>query len=400
VSAVPAVDAREARAGARARIGLAFDGGRIAVSSDDAQELRRLQEFFDCGFEDAPSLACERSVDVVVDPDAFDRLAPVAAPSEGPLVEGFAGDVSSVMLRRLAPDGPREVYLDPRGALLLVVSADGARVEIVVRERTRALFTPLMRTVRELAMARTVATGGVLVHGAAVLAGRGSIVLSGPKRSGKTTLLMALLLEGGVAYVANDRCVLRPDGAGASVLGLPTIVSVRRDSLERFPSARARLAGIRPEVAAAWDAAPSTESDVAADRASAGMSPPELRRLLGAPACASGGPVAGLVFPRIEGGPSRLTMRRLGAEEALRRFEQGLFRAGHASPLGEVLLPRASGDLRSVAREAAARMGRRVAAEVPCFDCALGGDGPPSAEECRALVEAVSEAGLRAERRS
>jgi energy-coupling factor transporter ATP-binding protein EcfA2 len=240
-----------------------------------------------------------------------------------------------------------------------------------------------MRVVRELAMARTVSTGGLLVHAAAVrTAGGGVVVLCGPKGSGKTTLVMSLLVHApGAAYVANDRCVVRANGSGtaATVRGLPTLVSIRSDTLERFPVVRARLDGVRPE---------------AASRPRATVTPPEFLELVGRPARAPGGPLLALVFPRVGAGPNRLALRRLGPAEAEARLREGLFRAGRTSPLGDVFVPPGA-EPAAVAgrvREEADRAVRRLAADVPCFECLLGGGAPPGAAECRALLANVGAA--------
>jgi hypothetical protein len=371
------------------RVGLRYEGCRFSVRASDVEDLRWLAGFLASGFEEAPAAPADHEVELVVGAEACDALSSEEARDVASL-EGFAADSDPILLERIADDGARAVYRDPRHPILFRVERGAARVEVLARERSRSARTALMRVVRELAMARVVRTGGVLVHGAVVATPRGAVVLAGPKRSGKTTLLLALLLAREGAYVANDRCVLREEGGALSVRGLPTIVSLRRDALERFPAARARLAEVRPEVAAAWEAGGASGPGATLEAPRASVSPPELLRLLGAAPAASSAPLRALVFPRIGGGPRALSLRRLEPEEALRRFEAGLFRAGRASPLAEVFVPADASEVAELARASAARLGRRVAAEIPCFECAIGGEGAPSAEECRALVEAIA----------
>jgi hypothetical protein len=230
-----------------------------------------------------------------------------------------------------------------------------------------------MRVVRELTMERVVASGGLLLHAAALAGARGSVALCGPKRSGKTTLLMALLSSGAGAYVANDRCVLRGTDGRASLRGLPTLVSIRRDTLERFPAAQARLASVRPDA----------DGGERAERPNVSLSPPEFCELLGGCPRASGGPLLALLFPRIGDAPTPLRAQRLAQGEALARLRAGLFRAGHASPLGEVFAP-GRAPAPSDASLAA------LAARVPAYDCLLAGDAAPDAEACRRLLASLA----------
>jgi hypothetical protein len=290
----------------------------------------------------------------------------LGTPGGGALAEGFARDSEPALLERWPSSRPGRVFRDTRAPLFYEVSEDVHRVEILARERTRKTRTALMRVVRELAMDRVVATGGLLVHGSAVATGGGTVVMCGPRRSGKTTLLIALLHAPGTRYVANDRCVVRVGEGGATVRGLPTLVSIRRDTLDHFPEVRRRLAAARP------DLGPGSE-----ERPRFSLGPPELCALLGGCAREPGGPLQALVFPHVTADPARLGLRRLGAAEALERLRQGLFRAEHASPLGEVFASRDAGS-----RSASAGVERWLAERVACFECRLGGGAAPGPEEC------------------
>jgi hypothetical protein len=354
---------------------LRYEDCLVSVTSAERSDLDWLAAFLACGFERAPVGAAQRRVALNVDAAAYDRLLACGAPGSGAPVEGFARDAEPSLLERWPASGPASVFRDPRKAVFYRVTDGGASVEILARERGPRCRTTLMRVVRELTMDRVVASGGILVHGAAIGVGGGVVVICGPKRSGKTTLLMAMLERAGVRYVANDRCVLRLTPAGASVRGLPTLVSVRRDTLARFPAARARLGSVRPDLAGAEQA----------QRPSFSMSPPEFCELMGDCPRASGGPLLALLFPRIGEDAAPLSWRRLGAEEALARLRAGLFRAGHASPLGQAFVSAAAAA--ADARDADHRL---VAERIPGFACSLGGDAAPGEQDCRRLLESVT----------
>jgi hypothetical protein len=355
--------------------GFRFEDCRIAVGSTDVADLRWLAAFLDGSFQEVPAAPSDPHVELIVDANAYRRLFRRGRPGHAPLVEGFANDSKPVWLERWSRIGSASVFHSDRHRIFYVVAPDGAHVTILALERTPKCRTTLMRVVREFAMDRVVSTGGILVHGAAIGVPGGVVVMCGPKRSGKTTLLMAMLESAVARYIANDRCVLRREETTVSVRGLPTLVSIRRDTLERFPAARARLGRVRPDLG---------ESELA-QRPSFSVSPPVFCELMGGCPRESGGPLRALLFPRITGNPTALSVRRLDPPEALERFRAGLFRAGHASPLGQVFVSRPDGSSFSTRADH-----RWIAETVPSFDCQLGGDEAPGADGCRAILESVT----------
>ena len=354
---------------------LRFEDCSLTVTSSERADLGWLSSFLACGFEEVPDAACDRRVQLSVDAAAYDRLLAKGRAGSGAPVEGFAGDSTPALLEPWPSNGSASTFHDPRHSIFYLVSEDAARVEILARERTSHCRTTLMRVVRELTMDRVVSTGGILVHGSAIGLERGVVVISGPKRSGKTTLLMAVLGIPGTSYVANDRCVVRPGKAAVSVRGLPTLVSIRCDILEHFPAARERLGSIRPDLAGMKRG----------ERSSFSLSPPEFCELMGDCPRESGGRLLALIFPRITDAPAPLTLRRLDAAEALERLRTGLFRAGYASPLGQAFVSRAGGSASSRCEDQ-----RRIAETIPSFDCRIRTGEIPGKDACRGLLEGVT----------
>ena len=107
-------------------------------------------------------------------------------------------------------------------------------VDIAGQQGDARLGLAAMRTVRELALVQSLRPGDVELHAACVQTEGRTIVLAGPKRAGKTTLV-SRLASVGAGIVANDRVILRPSGPGWEVMGVPSIVSVRRGTLRLLP---------------------------------------------------------------------------------------------------------------------------------------------------------------------
>lgn len=360
-------------------IDLRYENDVISVAAPAADDLTWLAEALACGFAtvDAAPAAPAASVQLIIDAAAHDALLAGGRRAAGD-VEGFAQDADRYVLEPWQGDADDACLRDPRIPAFYRIDRRRRRVEILARAAGPRWRMALLRVVRELAMDRVVAAGGVLVHGAAVASAAGVIAISAPKRHGKTTLLLSLLEHTGAAYVSNDRCVLRVGAGGAdgaTVRGLPTIVSITRDGLARFPALRDRLFAARPALAAG-------EENV-------GLAPQEFTALLTSPRAASG-PAAAFLFPSVTTNPRRLTLRRLDAAEALPRFRAGLFRSAQDTLLGEVF--RLDSPPGLTPWQAGESAGRWLAAHRPCFAVELGGDAAPDASECRDLLDAVAAA--------
>jgi hypothetical protein len=352
-----------------------FENWTIDVTTPDPADLRWLAGFLDPSFEEVPGAPADCWVELVIDRTAYRRLARLGRPGHGPLVEGFANDAKPAWLERWARAASATIFHQDRHGLFYVVADDAAHVMIFAAERTPRCRVTMMRVVRELAMNRVVATGDLLVHGAAIAVSGGVVVICGPKGSGKTTLLMSMLRTGAADYVANDRCVLRPDGTGLRVRGLPTLVSIRRDTLAWFPSARSDLERLRPDLFDP-DPAPGPRYSV---------SPPEFCHLFGDCRRVGGGPLRALLFPRITDDPRPLSVGRLEPPAAAERVRAGLFRAGQASPLGQAFVGAGNGSAVSMPIDP-----EWIAECVPSFACELGSGRAPGDEDTRALLRRVT----------
>jgi hypothetical protein len=205
-------------------------------------------------------------------------------------------------------------------------------VTIVSAPGNRDVRSALFSVVRELATNHAQRAGDLLLH-ASVFAvdGRG-VVIAGPKKAGKTTLLVRALHRGGAEYVANDRVLITAEACPRAV-GVPTVVRLRRGTLDLFPALARSLdaAGYQHRLTlaeAADDPGPRPASPGGARR----VSHAQLCRVMGVGArseCA----IAALVFPRITEEPGEFALRPLARDEVVARLEGALFgaRAGRST---------------------------------------------------------------------
>ena len=350
---------------------LRFGDLRIRVASADPRDLAWLREFLGPAVAGGADGAADCVVRLTVDADRHARLSAAARAARRRPAACFALDTAMIRLPAWS-SGPRERTIhDAEYACFYIVRGGGAEVEILARQpdRWRGRI-PLMRVVRELAMNHAVARGGLLVHAAALDLGARGIVVAGPRRAGKTTLLTWLLGEPDARYIANDRVVIGCGTRGFLIRGVPTIVTLRAAMLRRFPGLRRRLArsGYNPclslrEVRAAGPGSIATD-----EQGRLHLSPAQYRELL-ATRGAGGGRLHVLVFPRLTHRRGGLEVRRLTAAAAARRLRAALFRAAFRRKGSDVFAP-----FRAAAPEGASALVHRLAARVPCFECRVGAD--------------------------
>jgi hypothetical protein len=283
------------------------------------------------------------------------------------------------------------VLEDERYASWLEVGSAGTRV--VALPETRAPRVALMRVVREIATAcRKGEPAALAVHAAGFsMAGRTVLVL-GPKTSGKTTLLLHVLATGAARLLANDR--VRVDWVGAEAapraVGVPTFVRVRPATLAIFPElARGLPAGLRAllytfrELAAlragdASDLPPRADGHLV-------LTPAQLCRQVGARP-ARGGPLAAVLLLERAPGETEPEWRLepLGRDEACAALLANRYGLAARAESPTVFAERLGAAAPSEPVEA--ELARRVAERVPVLRCRVGFTGRPEPERAAALL--------------
>ncbi len=181
-----------------------------------------------------------------------------------------------------------------------------------------------LRVVREMATVDALAVGGRIQLHAACLAWEGRcLVLAGPKRAGKTTLLARLAASTGAAIVTNDRLILRDTPHGWQVTGVPTIVSVRPGTMRRLPDLFRTVPAMPRPVDLTLQEAISAAArvGVVTEPSQLSLSPAQLAHEVGS-RLSQGGPLACLAVIGVDAGVGDFHLRRLSRAEATETIEE------------------------------------------------------------------------------
>jgi hypothetical protein len=352
---------------------LAWDSFRVAVDAP-AAPLAWLAEFLRPAFEDAPPGADGARVARVRDP-ARDAAGAAAGPAGAPRVAWFTRDGDFLTLPCVRGAAGERTMVDTGVRVAQVVRAGGAEVEVVAEADHVKPRTTLMRVVRELATAHALGRGIVPLHASAVASTRGVVAFAGPRRAGKSTLLLHLLLAGGARYVTNDRLLV--DARAVVARAMPTIVRLREDALARFPAFASVLRAYGFDRAHALaEAAPPSR------RWPPSLSPAQLCAAAGARAGAVGaGPLARIVFPEIDPAPG-FDLSPLEPGAAAERLARGLLLPGGEARAAEAFAGPSAEPGRAMVPACAA-----VAACAPCYTLRLGPDAYAAPDLAPALLE-------------
>jgi hypothetical protein len=338
---------------------------RLHCKTSDPSLLRWLEEFVGPDFDalgDGPpgTVVCESN------PAAFEALRRQGPDPERASIEMFALDGSMIALSRWHDAPGQLTTFDEDSECFYRRGSDATHVTVLAPRSP--LRVAVLRVAREMAMARQVSRGDLLVHAAAFGRDGRTHVIAGAKHSGKTTLLLHCLGEAGTAYVANDRVAIS-SGRSFEVGGIPTIVSLRASTLDHVGAVGHALRTCGYHHRLTIDEAdrvrlsPQTHDDVSPPD----LSPAQLSKVLGVPRCGSQ-PLGVLIFPRHSGLPGGVAVHQLSSDETARYLRASLFRPDASSIVGEFFLATTTGVADRTARCL------EIARSVPGFVCELGLD--------------------------
>jgi energy-coupling factor transporter ATP-binding protein EcfA2 len=290
--------------------------------------------------------------------------------------EGFASDTKRVLMDTWPDADGTRLARDAETGVFFRIAPGARQVDVHAAESGRAAWLAAVKVLRELAMEGVARTGGTLVHCAALDTNAGTVLLSGPRGSGKTTLMCAMTMCGAARYVTNDRAVLRVDAETAQVHGVPTLVSIREGTLELLPGLRRRA---------------EAHGHVLDHARNLHLAPQQFCALTSA-ARVGGGDLLALVYPRTQPGLRGWTLTKLTAAEGAARFATGLFRAGRDTSLGEVFVADVHAARRIEPARIAQEASRWVVAHGRLIDLSIGAGFVPDRDECDRILSAIYEA--------
>lgn len=353
-------------------------GVTVVVEAPDA-DIRWLEEFLLPAYRvvDAKAAIAGGAPVVRVDTGA---LTPAGDERAGARVL-FAFDASPVRLPEAPiPGGTR--FRDLALGVVFDVIDDGRSTTIRFPPGARSAGRlALMRVVREHAHNHTLRNGGVVLHAAAVVTRAGALAIAGPRTAGKTTLLLRLLAEPEVGYLANDRVAAAPTGGPAH--GIPTVIALRPGTRVLLPALAERLATAGNFHAHSGERTEGGPAAPAVWRDSWYFSPSQLCAALGTTAHGAA-PLAAVALVGATRGDRR-RVRRLTEGETQSRLPDAVLchRSGHF--VSDVFAA-ATGPAPDV--EAMAERCLGLAARVACFEVSMGeelqaGDGAEVLRACR-----------------
>jgi hypothetical protein len=274
------------------------------------------------------------------DPGAADWLTEVLAPSFGPTGEApaaclrisssahayaelsercpadaadrpcFAFD-QRVFSRPAWSEGGRVVLADTERSYFLVVTPSAT--EIVGDPGSLRWRIGSMWAMHEIAATRLRRTQ-LDLHAAAVESGGKTLLISGPKGAGKTTLFLYLLRSGLYRAMANDRVFVGSDRQSLIVVGIPTAVRIRPATVDDFAELRRGLPGVeRPYLHTLEELAAATDEPQPAPRELM-LSPAQVVHQLRVGAVGAA-PLAAIIFPRIVADLDGWRLERLTTEQ-------------------------------------------------------------------------------------
>ena len=341
---------------------LSREGFTIRIKSPDAADLAWLEENLVPGFQVDTVAPPSRLLTKNVDPRLHRTLLDLGPASPEEHVRCFSFDGHGGECTRW--NATAATLYDAELDVFYRLNEDGSRVEVVTPSSRPSTRIALLRVVREFATHHLVALGNLQFHAAAVAHDGRGILMVGPKRAGKTSLLIHALGETGSQFIANDRAVVAIAPSGEWRLGgMPTVIAIRSGTIELLH---------RPGLVAAtrWLARMTLAEALAtviggpytAGTARLSISPRQFCHAVDATPVASAS-LQGIVFPRVDAGCEGVHFSRLSPDVVGDRLRSHLLH-----PADTAFRAEPPGQAHATAMVTVARL----QAAIPGVECILG----------------------------
>lgn len=363
-----------------------YDDLHLTVFSPSRSHLGWLEDFlvphFSVGEVTSPSF----EVGLQIDGGAWRELRKGFEPS-GP-ISAFAFDSGPRSLPfHKGEDGTLTLWEEGFRAFL-EVSRDRRRTRVVIPEDHSRIRILLMRIVREFAMNSAVLQGDFFLHASCLVDGDRSIIIAGPKNSGKTTLLVDACLHTGALWLGNDRIRVHHRDGRCRIRGMPVVVSLRAGTLALFPGVAEKIAGDGWHSRLGRGESARENPPVTGKKGRRWITPGQFSVLVAAGQASEGHrPV--VLLPRLTGLPGTFDLHPVPKKETQGHLEDIVFGAGRESFPTPVFNPAEAASAASL-RPPEGRH-RLFAGEVPFVACEVHRDFSRSpgtaAEWMRAILD-------------
>lgn len=304
----------------------ALENLRLSVFSDQKALGDWTTSYLYPLFENQERLTPQREFDVFAGYSDEVVQAAIEAGSTGQVVRGY----ENIALRRTGLSDGLVLFVEPQNGMAWLADCDSQRLLICYSSRTRWPALEVARAVREVVALYLESVGWEQYHAGGVAIGGSVMLLPGPKRVGKTTLVLSLV-GGGASYVSNDRAWLKQEGERVRVLGYPMVIAVGLGAALQFPPI-ARLLRCpdflmyprrRFDVVAA---AGATTDELMARADKIDIMPAELETLLQSPRSTHGGDLSTILLPNVQREAVPTSLRPMSAVETTASLSLSCFR--------------------------------------------------------------------------
>jgi len=349
----------------------AYRGLTVHIESDDPIHLWWLEEFLTPSFRPIERARADYTVALTVDDQGYEATFRRGPCNDGRQIDCFIFDSGPVCLPVWTSAGEECVVFDERCKTFYFVYRENAQIGILTASQNWAARIALMRVVREIAMMHSWTTTSCIVHGAAFALGESGVLIAGPKGAGKTSLLIHSLQQAGARFIANDRVVVDLAGAEPVLHGMPTIVTIRDQTLDLFPELRQRLLQSRYNHRFALKETLPEGTFVAHPQRGrpTDLTPAQFCTLLDVD-MREQSPVRTILFPQVTGAHSGIHLQELSAQAAGERLSAALFGARSSQRMSSIFIPVSRSS--SIDQTKLERLCMGLTAQARCVDCRLG----------------------------
>jgi len=294
-----------------------YQGARIDVVCQEQSDLDWLTGFLHPWFQLVEGDSDAR-VSLIYDSLQFDEL--LDSGFLGDLCSAFIQDTNVIDFDGLDIPGYDNALFDQRYQLIVLVKSN--RVTLLGRTHDVLARKALMKTVREVLMGYVHETSGRFLHATGCALDNAGLAMAGPRNAGKTSLLLYLLLNSDLQFIAGDRLLIK-DGMA---IGMPTIVSIRNGTLELNPAfaneINTRGYGLPLTLEECENNRQWCKQYMKADKVLLGSQ--HLSAILDRKHAAHAS-LRGLVFPRVEPSATAWSLDRLDSSATRQRLSEALF---------------------------------------------------------------------------